>query len=157
MGKKRRRAKLDGRPTMNEKRMKLNPQEDQTKLCDCCITMTTTIGGLCSLKSTTGYRHHNREELVSCAHLGCPFCYWTYSLLRHMWEHSSPGRLYIFAVRRGGERIDERNCLRKLLAQVRFDSTSGVNACLPGVWFKFSRKYPVNITPIYQCQAAADT
>ena len=124
---------------MREKRLELNPQENEAVFCNRCTTMTMDLIGLQCLKSTSGYKHHNRPELASHARRGCPFCFWIYSELRHVWEEDSPGRVYIFATTPMPQatNIEEWNYSR-IQAKVLLESTASRGSSLPTVWFKVS-------------------
>jgi hypothetical protein len=104
--------------------------------------MTMTDLGLQCLKSTSGFKHHNRPELAAHARRGCPFCFWIYSELRHVWEQDSPGRVYIFATTPVPQamNIEEWN-YSKIQAKVLLESTASQKSSLPTACFKVSGKW----------------
>jgi hypothetical protein len=63
--------------------------------CARCMEMTATPSGLKALRSSRGYRHHDRSEL-SFYSRSCLFCNGLFAQLCHDWKPDVPGQLYLF-------------------------------------------------------------
>lgn len=86
---------------MRDERLKLNPQEDDLKLCEHCKLWTAIINESNNPRpstSTPRYPHTAKRELFTNARWGCPFCFWIHSILRNIWSLTSGGQLRILAI-----------------------------------------------------------